>query len=89
MRLERDEQGDFIVDPSILAQRLAMSHEELRRGMRLGLVTSIVEAGAGSDAGRQRLTVRCGNMVWRAVVDARQNVLSEETFDLGRAAANR
>jgi hypothetical protein len=31
----------------------------------------------GEDEGRQRLTVRCGNRAWTAVVDAGGNVVSE------------
>jgi hypothetical protein len=82
MKLERDPKGDFFIDPSALADRLAVNADELRRRMRLGLVTSIIETGDGEDLGRQRLTLRSGNKVWRAVVDADQNILSEETFRL-------
>ncbi|RIK83455.1 MAG: hypothetical protein DCC69_14165 [Hyphomicrobiales bacterium] len=82
MKLERDADGDYVLDPALLTQRLSVPEDELRHLMRLGQVTSVVEAGEGDDAGRQRLSVRCGDMVWRAVVDAQLNVLSEESFDL-------
>lgn len=82
MKLERDGNGDYVLDPAMLAQRLSVPENELRRLMQLGQVTSVVEAGEGEDAGRQRLSVRCGDMVWRAVVDAGLDVVSEESFDL-------
>ena len=82
MKLDRDSDGDYVLDPAMLTQRLSVPEGELRHLMRLGQVTSVVEAGEGEDAGRQRLSVRCGDMVWRAVVDAELNVLSEESFDL-------
>ena len=46
--------------------------------MRLGLVTSLVEAGEGEHTGLRRLTVRCGAAVWRAVVDADDQIVEEE-----------
>ena len=82
MKLERDPQGDFVVEPGILARKLSVPEDELRHQMQLGQVTSAVERGEGEDAGCQRLSVRCGDMVWRAVVDAGLNVVSEEAFDL-------
>lgn len=82
MKLESDEKGDFVLDPAMLGDRLSISEAELRSRMRRGEVTSVVEAGEGEDAGHRRLSVRCGDIVWRAVVDAERNVLSEETFDL-------
>lgn len=87
MKLERDAKGDFFVDPDLLAQRLRLSVSELQRVMRLGLVTSTVEAGTGSDEGQQRLTVRRGNFVWRAVIDAEQRIVGEEALDLLKLAA--
>ena len=51
MRLELDQTGDFVLDPAFLAARLSMEANELRRRMRLGLVTSLVERGAESDKG--------------------------------------
>lgn len=82
MKLNRDDNGDFLIDPSLLTDRFSVSADEFRRHMRMGLVTSVVEIGTGNDEGRRRLTVRYGNSVWRAVVDADQTVLSEEAFDI-------
>ncbi|KQZ82835.1 hypothetical protein ASD64_07780 [Mesorhizobium sp. Root157] len=82
MKLERDADGDFFVDPALLAERLRLTTSELQRMMRLGLVTSTVEAGTGPDEGQQRLTVRRGNFVWRAVINAEQQIVSEEALDL-------
>jgi len=87
MKLEQDDKGDVVVAPAMLAQRLSIPEAALRRLMQDGRVTSVVEVGEGEDAGREdagrrRLSVRCGDTVWRAVVDAGLTVLEEETFDL-------
>ncbi|MDP3896234.1 MAG: DUF6522 family protein [Mesorhizobium sp.] len=74
--------GDSPVDPATLAARLSIEPGRLRRSMRLGLVTSRVETGTGADEGTLRLTVRCGNSVWRAVVGSEHELLREETFGL-------
>jgi Family of unknown function (DUF6522) len=79
MRIERDSRGDFVLDPDELAAKLGVSATELRRRMKVGLVTSLVETGQGEDAGLCRLTVRCGRAVWRAIVDADGSVIREET----------
>jgi hypothetical protein len=76
-KLERDGGGDFLLDPELLAGRFLLSAERFRRLVRAGAVKSSVERGLGEDAGRQRLTVRCGNRAWTAVVDAGNNVVSE------------
>ena len=78
MRIEQDQRGDFVLELSALAEKLSISPEDLRRRMRLGLVTSLVEAGEGEHAGLRRLTVRCGAEVWRAVVDTDDQIIEEE-----------
>ena len=78
MRVERDERGDYVLDPMALGQRVSISADELRRRMRLGLVTSRVEVGEGEHAGLHRLTVSCGAEVWRAVIDVDGQILTEE-----------
>jgi hypothetical protein len=78
MRIERDQRGDYVLDASALAEKFSISLEHLRRRMRLGLVTSLVEAGEGEHAGLRRLTVRCGDEVWRAVLDADDQIVEEE-----------
>jgi hypothetical protein len=79
MRIERDNRGDFVLDPDELAAKLGVSGSELRRRLKVGLVTSLVETGQGEDADLCRLTVRCGGAVWRAIVDANSSVIREET----------
>jgi hypothetical protein len=79
MRIERDSRGDYVLDPDELAIKLRLSADELRRRMKVGLVTSLVEAGQGEDAGLCRLTVRCGGAVWRAVVGGDGFIIREET----------
>ena len=78
MRIVRDGRGDCGLDATALAETLSIPPEDLRRRMRLGLVTSLVETGEGADAGLRRLTVRCGAAVWRAVVDANGRIVGEE-----------
>ena len=87
MRVERDQRGDYVLDASALAEKLSIPPEELRRCMRLGLVTSLVEAGEGEHAGLRRLTVRCGDEVWRAVLDADDQIVEEER--IGEPALSR
>ncbi len=78
MRIERDQRGDYVLDAAALAEKLSIPPEDLRRRMRLGLVTSLVETGEGEHAGLRRLTVRCGAEVWRAVLDADDQIVEEE-----------
>lgn len=82
MTLECETGGNLIVDPALLSARLALGVEELQRRMRLGLVTSLIEDGVEADDGRRRLTVRSGNRIWRAIVDAQHELVSEEILDL-------
>src|SRR4051812_48420748 len=77
MRIERDQRGDYVLEPTALAEKLSIPPEDLRRRMKLGLVTSLVEAGEGEHAGLRRLTVRCGDEVWRAVIDAEGRIIEE------------
>jgi hypothetical protein len=78
MRIEQDPSGDHVLDATALAEKLSIPPEDLRRRMRLGLVTSLVEAGEGEDAGLRRLTVCCGAAVWRAVIDADGQIVGED-----------
>jgi hypothetical protein len=78
MRIERDQRGDYVLDASALAEKLSIPPEDLRRRMRLGLVTSLVETGEGEHASLRRLTVRCGAAVWRAVLDADGQIVGED-----------
>ena len=87
MRLELDQTGDYVLDPAFLALRLSIETNELRRRMRLGLVTSMVERGVDGDEGRKRLTVRNGHAVWRGIIDADNCIVSEESIDLRQSPA--
>jgi hypothetical protein len=78
MRVERDAGGDYVLGSDEIATRFRWSVTQLRRSMKQGLVSSSVETGMGEDAGTSRLTLRCGNRVWRAVLDARGHIISEE-----------
>ena len=77
MRIEFNDEGDVLLDPDVLATKLSLKPEALRRRMRLGFVTSLVENGEGEHAGLRRITVRCGARSWQAVVDAGGQVAEE------------
>jgi hypothetical protein len=68
--LARDAEGEFLLPAEMLAARFGWSVQVFRDYMRKGLVSSKVEQGVDEDAGRWRLSVRCGNRRWRAVVEA-------------------
>jgi len=68
--LNRDSDGQFLLSADMLAERFGWSTQTFRDYMRRGLVVSRVERGEGEDAGRWRLSVRCGNRRWQAVVEA-------------------
>ncbi|SDH44210.1 DUF6522 family protein [Bosea robiniae] len=74
----RDADGSFVLDAARLAKRFGWSAEELRDLMRRGLVTSRVERGEAEDEGRWRLSVRCGNRCWQAVVQPDGTVADEQ-----------
>lgn len=62
--------GEITVDAELLASKLGLSSETLKREMRKGLVYSTVERGEREDAGNTRLTFRYRATVWRTVVKA-------------------
>lgn len=78
MHVQRDQSGDFTFDPATLADRFQLSSDDLRRSIRRGLVTSMVERGEGEDAGTCRLRVKIGNRVWTAILNSEDRVISEE-----------
>nr|WP_321182394.1 DUF6522 family protein [Methylobacterium sp. Leaf122] len=45
--------------------------------MRLGLVTSRIEAGQGTDEGYWRVTVRTCEAVWQGIIDDAGCLISE------------
>jgi hypothetical protein len=57
MRIERDQRGNYLLDGAAIAEKLSIPSEDLRRRMRLGLVTSLVEVGEGEDAGLHHLPI--------------------------------
>lgn len=78
MHVERDQNGDFTFDSVALADRFQLSSEDLRRNIRRGLVTSMVERGEGEDDGTCRLRVKIGNRVWTAILNSEDRVITEE-----------
>lgn len=81
----RDRDGSFVLDAARLAKCFGWSAEELRELMRRGLVTSRVERGEGEDEGRWRLSVRCGNRRWQAVM-LPDGTVTDEQLDFVPAA---
>ena len=87
MNIARDGRGDFVLDPTQLAARFALTPDDFRSRMQRGLVLSTVETGLGDDEGTTRLSLRLGNRLWRAVLDAEDRVTNETlTFVPGNRA---
>ena len=85
MQIERDGNGDFILDPAEIARRFGLAPQDFRRQQEQGLVKSTVEVGEGEDAGTSRLSLRIGNRIWRAVLDGDDRVIGEE-LNIARGA---
>ncbi|HCL63807.1 MAG TPA: hypothetical protein DIC56_02960 [Rhizobium sp.] len=85
MQIERDGNGDFILDPVEISQRFGLPAGEFRRHQEQGLVKSTVEVGEGEDAGTRRLSLRIGNRIWRAILDGDDRVIREE-MNIARGA---
>ncbi len=79
--LTLDVAGEFQLPAELLATRFGWPTQTLRDMMRRGFVTSRVERGEGEDEGRWRLSVRCGNRRWQAVVEVDGRV-SEQKVDV-------
>ncbi|HWK13877.1 MAG TPA: DUF6522 family protein [Rhizobiaceae bacterium] len=60
--------GEFTLDTAMLAERFGWSAAEFHDLMRRQRVTSLVERGTDDDHGSWRLSVRCGNRQWQAIV---------------------
>ena len=70
----------FVVPATLLADAFGMTDDQVRQAMRDGRLTSICEAGVGSDAGRWRLTFRHADRACRYTVDATGTILSTSRF---------
>jgi len=86
LTLARDAEGEFVLPADLLADRFGWPTQTLRDYMRRGLVASRVERGEGEDEGRWRLSVRCGNRRWRAVVEADGTVGAQQVDVLSAQA---
>lgn len=78
-RVERNG-ADFVVPATLLAQAFGMNESEVRQAMHDGTLTSVCEAGVGSDAGRWRLTFRHANRACRYTIDEAGTILSTSRF---------
>lgn len=77
--------GDFTLDAETVARSFGWSARELREHMRRGLVSSLVERGEGEDEGFWRLSLRCGNRRWRAIVAGNGAIVENHVEFTGRA----
>lgn len=75
--IERDANGDFILESSELAERFGLSLAALRRHMRHGSVVSTVEVGTAEHEGTKRVSLRLGNRLWCAVLNDANEVQHE------------
>jgi hypothetical protein len=80
----RDGGEGFTLDAAALAQIFGWTPEELRERMHRGLVTSLVERGEGSDRGKWRLSVQCGNRRWQAIIGQDGTIAEQHTGFLTR-----
>ena len=64
------EDGQIIIDPEYLAQKLGLTPDTLRAGMRNGDIVSSSETGTEDHAGKTRITVRTPVRAWAAEVFA-------------------
>ena len=78
MRLERNERGDWMLDPEQLHSRLMINPGLMRQKMRLGLVTSRIEKGVDADVGRSRVTITVANSIWEGIFDETGCLVSEK-----------
>lgn len=83
MNIERDQNGDFLLESAEIAEKFDLSLNSLRGFQQRKLVSSTIERGEGDDAGSHRISLRIGNRVWRAVVDA-DDVVRRETVSTVR-----
>ncbi|SOR26844.1 conserved protein of unknown function [Methylorubrum extorquens] len=77
MHFERDTSGGWVIDPEQLASKLGINAAHLRHEMRLGLVTSRIEAGQGTDEGYWRVTIRTRKAAWQGIIDDAGCLVSE------------
>jgi len=79
----------FEVDASLIATAFGIDFVTLQARMRAGEVTSICEAGVDADLGRFRLTFHHAGRALRLTVNSDGVVLTQATFPVGVAKANR
>lgn len=80
MRLTFGHQGDWVVDPRELAERLGVSAEDLKRFDRHGYVDARIKDGRGEDAGRKHVTVRLLGSGWRGTFAHDGTLISEDQW---------
>lgn len=69
IRLDWNASGAFVAPAGLIAVHFGWSETKLKEKMQRGLVVSIVKQGQDKDEGYWRLSVRCGNRRWQAIID--------------------
>ena len=86
----RESTGEFTINAAVLAERFRIPASELHSLMARGLVKSMVEIGEGEDKGTWRLSIRCGNRIWSAIVQADGRIGEEKMrFSSAQSATER
>lgn len=80
IRLERNASGGSVAPASLIAAHFGWSETKLKEKMQRGLVVSIIEQGQDKDEGYWRLSVRCGNRRWQAIIDD-QGEIARQHFE--------
>lgn len=69
------ENGEFVIDSTLLGELLGLSSEEVRTRMRTREITSLCERGVATDAGQFRLSFFYRNQCTQLRVDADGRVI--------------
>ncbi|MFO1148059.1 MAG: DUF6522 family protein [Alsobacter sp.] len=70
-----------------VAHLLGLTPDAAQAALRAGTLTSVLEKGEGSDAGRMRLSFFHGTRRARIILDADGNPVQRSAIDFGLAAA--
>lgn len=84
-RIETNADG-FVIDAVLLAEAFKLPVTDIQNLMRAGDITSRSEVGAGTDAGRNRLTFHYRNKAVRFVIDPSGTILSQSSFPISNRA---
>jgi len=78
--------GAVEVDARIIAEGLGMALALFQQEMQAGRITSVVERGTETDAGRHRMTFFSTHRRFRLVVDEHGAIVQRSTLNFGDAS---